>query len=70
MLNGDSARTEILFYVACLERYLALSVKAEQKQHALEIMPQAYNTWCEYPDNVGDACCEEYVCKCLTDNGI
>lgn len=54
------------FYVACFDRDLIIELKNEEDTtRAEEIMSEAYDRWCEQPEEVGDICCEEYICDCL-----
>lgn len=69
-LHEEDDEEEITYYVACFERYLTVKVKRGQKELAKKIMEDAYNTWHEYPDDVGDECCEEYICGKLIQYGI
>ena len=63
-------KTRISYYVFCFERYLDIIVNAADKSRAEEIMEQAYDTWQNNHEKVGDACLEEYICNCLKANGI
>ena len=33
-------------------------------------MNEAYDKWREWSEEIGDMCCEEYICECLDKVGI
>lgn len=57
----DNTEVNVSYYIACFEREMTVPIKRGLKEIALKIMEDAYFFWCEYPEEVGDACCEEYI---------
>lgn len=62
----------VTFYVYCFERFLNVMItNIEDEQRTKELMQIAYDTWAgDETDELGDVCCEEYICEQLKENGI
>lgn len=58
------------FDIACFDRSLILLVKENEKDAAITILNFAYDFWREYPNFVGDKCCEEYMLEVLKSHEI
>lgn len=64
-------KARIEFEIRCIDREFIIELENESDISKSEhIMSAAYDNWCENPEDVGDSCCEEYICKCLKDSGI
>lgn len=64
-------KTRIVFNIHCFDRELVIDLENKLDfEQAENIMNEAYDKWCEEPDEVGDVCCEEYICECLDKTGI
>lgn len=62
--------TRISYYFVCFDRFLDINVNAVDKPRAVKIIENAYDTWQNNHEKVGDSCLEEYICDCLKANGI
>ena len=61
----------INFYIHCFDRELVIELENESDFIEAEfIINTAYDEWCENSEEVGDICCEEYICSILKKNGI
>lgn len=56
--------------ISCFDRSLILLVKENEKDAAIAVLNFAYDFWCEYPNLVGDKCCEEYMLEVLKSHEI
>lgn len=62
---------KIEFYIHCFDRVLTIDLKnPKDRAEAQCIMEKAYDEWVDPTDNIGDVCCEEYICECLKNKGI
>ena len=59
------------FYVACFDRVLIVELKnPKDKDKAQRFTEEAYDEWLNPTYDIGDVCCEEYICECLKEKGI
>ena len=59
------------FEIRCFERELVIKLHNENDfARAEKLMEIAYDKWCDSVKEVGDSCCEEYICEYLKINGV
>ena len=59
------------FYISCFDRVLTIELKnPKDKAEAQWIMEKAYDEWVYPLNDLGDVCCEEYICEFLEKYGI
>lgn len=63
---------EISYHIECFDRYLRICVDDENRERALEIIDTEYTNWCDVETNpdLQFECCEEYILRKLTEDGI
>lgn len=63
---------EISYHIECFDRYLRICVDDENRERALEIIDAEYTNWCDVETNpdLQFECCEEYILRKLTEDGI
>ena len=62
--------TRIEYYLWCFDRSLILEVKTEEVDIITQILDESYDFWIDNEEEVGDSCCEEYMCECLAKIGF
>lgn len=59
------------FEIRCFERDLIIKLHNDNDfARAEKLMEIAYDKWVSELEEVGDSCCEEYICEFLKTNGV
>lgn len=58
------------YYVNCFNRDLVLYINQDEEANVRFILDEAYDYWMMGEDELGDECCEEYMCRMLKENEI
>lgn len=62
---------KIEFYIHCFDRVFIIELNnPNDMSEAKRIIEKSYDEWVDPMDDIGDVCCEEYICECLIKEGI